>query len=151
MKKIGEYTCRGQVTADNLPFRIILDDGTFQTGYRIKKFVIAAFDIDNTNTRNLTAKLATTPDLTDAIDWNWQDQRELAWSMFSWDANGIFPQTFEQIDKDQLIIQDLFIYVDEPAGSTTQFCNYYIELEKYEITDWQGALAMTRDKSAGGD
>jgi inorganic pyrophosphatase/exopolyphosphatase len=71
--------------------------------------------------------------------------------VFSWDANNILPATFEQVDTDQIIVEDLYVYAEEPGGSTTSFLNYYIELEKVEITDWQGALSMARDKASGDD
>ncbi len=153
MKKIGTYTCRGQVTTDSAQqTRITLDDGTFQTAYRVTKFVVAPSDMDNQNARSFVGKLATTPTLPQNINWNWQDQREVAWASFSFDANNLStPNTFSQVDFDQLIVQDLYLYADEPAGSTTSEMNYWIEFEKYEISDWQGALAMARDKSSGGD
>jgi len=152
MKKIGTYTCRGQVTADSTaPTKIILDDGSFKTAYRLTKFVVAASDMDNTNQRMFSAKIATTPTLPQNINWNWQDQREIAWANFAYDANGIFPLYFNQVDSDNLIVQDIYLFADEPGGSTTNEMNYWIEFEKYEISDWQGALAMARDKSSGGD
>jgi len=153
MKKIGTYTCRGQVpAASSVNHKIILNDGSFETGYRITKFVVAAANMGTTSNRNFTAKLATTPDLSVTVNWNWGDMRELAWSSFAYDANSpIVPQKFSQVDTDNLIVEDIYLYVDEPGGATTDPINYWIEFEKYEISDWQGALAMARDKSAGGD
>jgi len=150
MKKIGTYTCRGTVTP-GVEHRISLDDGTFKTGYRIISFVVAPYDIDNTNIRTFAGKVATVGGLDEAI-WNWADQREVAWSWFGHDANASQGgQHFSQVDNDTMIVQDCYVYADEPAGSTTGFMNYHIEFEKYEFSDWQGALAMARDKSSGGD
>ena len=44
MKKIGEYTVRGTVVAGEVK-RIQIVDGTFDTGFRIKKFIIATEDV----------------------------------------------------------------------------------------------------------
>ena len=53
------------------------------------------------------------------------------------------PQTI--IDEDNLIIQDL--YIGAYSYSDAEQFNYLIKLDKYEISDWQGALAMVRNRS----
>ena len=147
MKKIGDYTTRGSIRTDNSINRIILDDGNFETGYRVVEFVIASHDMDNTSVNNLTAKLMTDDDASTGLNWNWDNNEEIAWSAYSHDANAnSAPNTFALVDPDNLIIQDLFIVADEGAGSDVK-CNYFIRLEKYDITDSQGALAMVRNRS----
>ena len=49
------------------------------------------------------------------------------------------------MDPENLIIEDLFIYA---AINTTADVNinYLITMEKYEISDWQGALAMATER-----
>ena len=150
MKVIGEYTCRGTITPSATdPKRITMFDGRFDTGYRIKKFVVSPYDIDNANIRNYLGKVATHPSLGNTT-WNWGDQREIAWSAFVWDANSnASGNTFDQVDEDQIIVEDVYVYGIEPAGSTTSFMNYYIEFEKVDISEWEGALAMARDKAIG--
>jgi hypothetical protein len=152
MKVIGEYSCRGTITpSDTQPFKITLFDGRFDTGYRIKKFVVAPFDIDNVNIRNYLGKVGTADTLGNTT-WDWADQREIAWSTFVWDANSNAPgQTFTQVDMNQIIVEDVYVYAIEPAGSSTSFMNYYIEFEKLEISDWEGALTMAKDKAMGDD
>mgnify|MGYP006908263610 CR=1 FL=1 len=152
MKVIGEYTCRGTITPSLTdPHKITLFDGRFDTGYRIKKFVVAPYDMDNTNIRTYVGKVATATGL-DPREWNWADQREIAWSYFALDANNASnPNSFEQVDMNQIIVEDVYVYADEPGGATSQFTNYYIEFEKVEITDWQGALTMAKDKAMGDD
>jgi hypothetical protein len=152
MKVVGEYTVRGSLVPSlTEPKKITLFDGSFETGYRIKKFVIAPHDMDNPNIRNYVAKVATSSGL-DPREWNWEDQREIAWAWMTMDANApTAGVSFEQIDKDAIIIEDVYVYGEEPAGSTSQFINYYIEFEKVEITDWQGALTMANEKAYGDD
>jgi hypothetical protein len=150
MKKIGEYTTRGSVRTDGALNRIILDDGTFQTGYRVVEFRVGPNDIDNTTGKEFIAKLMTDDDGSTGINWNWENNEEIAWASVSWDANGISaPNEFNLVDPDNLVIQDLFIVADEGVGSLDVKMNYFIRLEKYEITDWQGALGMVRNKSQG--
>ena len=152
MKVIGEYTCRGTITPSlTEPEKITLFDGRFDTGYRIKKFVVSPYDMDNTNIRSFVGKVATVGSL-DPREWNWADQREIAWSWFGFDANASQAgQHFSQVDKEQIIVEDVYVYAEEPAGSTAGFMNYYIEFEKVEMSDWQGALTMAKDKAMGDD
>jgi hypothetical protein len=148
MKKIGEYTARGTITTDNAINRIILDDGNFKTGYRVVEFVIAPHDMDLTVARIYTAKLMTDDDSTTGLNWNWDSNEEIGWSFFTWDANShTTGDNFSKIDPDNLIIQDLYIIGDEGVGQTDVKMNYFLRLEKYEITDSQGALAMVRNRS----
>ena len=44
-----------------------------------------------------------------------------------------------------MVVEDLYIYVREGGGAAG--INYYIEMEKYDITEWQGALSMVRNRS----
>ena len=100
MKKVGTYTCRGTVTPDGAPHQINLFDGSFKTGYIVREFVVAAYDIDNNNVRTFAGKLGTVDSLS-AQNWNWADQRELAWAWFTSDSNGVAaPNHFSQIDSD---------------------------------------------------
>jgi len=147
MKKIGDYTVRGSVRTDNEINRIILNDGSFETGYRVVEFVIGPHDMDNTGVNNITAKLMTDDDAAVGINWNWDNNEEIGWSAYSHDANGIFPQTFSLVDPDNLIIQDLYIIADEGGAGGDVKCNYFIRLEKYAIDDSTGALAMVRNRS----
>ena len=147
MKKIGEYTTRGSIRTDNSVNRIILDDGRFDTGYKIVEFVIAPHDMDNTFTKVFSAKLMTDDDSSTGINWNWDNNEEIAWATFGWDANDVRGSLhFDLVDRDNLVIQDLFILADEGAGGDVKM-NYFIRMEKYDITDSQGALAMVRNRS----
>lgn len=147
MKKIGEYTTRGSVTTGDVMNRIILDDGSFKTGYRVVDFMIAQHDMDEASTTTLTAKLLTDGRGTPGRNWNWDNNAEIAWAAYTHDANAIAPNDFKQLDPDNLIIQDLFIVADNNASGAVELVNYFIRLEKYEITDYQAALAMVRNRS----
>ena len=147
MKKIGEYTCRGSIRSDSSTNRIILDDGQFNTAYRIVEFRIAPHDMDNIFTYQFTAKLLTDDDTSSGVNWNWDDNAEIGWSAFIFDGNDVRSlQNFSQIDTDNLVVQDLFIRAHE-AQTNDKKLNYYIRMEKYDITDSQGALAMVRNRS----
>jgi len=145
MKKIGEYTARGTIQESGPnPIRITLFDGKFDTAFRVKSITVAPYDITATSNYNYAIKLMTRDDGNAAI-WNWGDQSELGWSYTSFDANGITNPPFSQVDKDQLIVEDIYVYLESTQDLKA---NYEIVLEKYSISDWQGALAMARERQS---
>ena len=64
-------------------------------------------------------------------------------------TDGMNAGTFSEaiIDPDNLVVEDLYVYVRSATDDIP--INYLVKLEKYEITDWQGALAMARDRAQG--
>lgn len=143
MKKIGEYTARGTIQeAGPNPIKISLFDGKFDTAYRVKSIIVAPKAVTSTSNYNYAIKVMTRED-GDPTIWNWGDQSEVAWSYTSYDANGITNPPFSHVDEDQLIVEDIYVYLE-----TTQdlLANYEVVLEKYSISDWQGALAMARER-----
>ena len=150
MKKIGEYTSRGSIQTDLSINRIILFDGKFDTAYKVVRFEIAPHDMDNTALRMFSAKLMTDDDAATGVNWNWDNNEEIAWANTGFDANGpssSLGSYFSLVDPDNLVVEDLYILADETASSSDVKMNYYIELEKYDISDSQGALAMVRNRS----
>ena len=147
MKKIGTHTIKGQLTSDsNAMEELQLFDGRFDTGYRVTFFEVSIRDRDNNNTVVTSAKLST-EDVGNNQKWFWSDNREIAWASAAADANGLNTQSAETIiDEDNLIVQDLFFGAVANSSCTV---NYIIKLDKYDITDWQGALAMVRNKAQG--
>jgi hypothetical protein len=140
MKKIGEYTCRGQV-ASEVTERVILDDGRFNTGYRVVEFSIAAQRIDNSD--DAYGTLFTDKTGSGTNEWNWQANGQIAWAALVGQSNAA-SSPFSLVDPDNLVIQDLFVRAKENGGSPV---NYFIRMEKYEIPEWTGALAMVRNNS----
>ncbi len=146
MKKIGEYTAKGQVqTADSGGKKILLFDGQTDTAYKVIGFEVRFADRDDTAIEVLSAKLSTEPSA-DNTTWNWANNTEIAWASAAHDANGLSTQQpATTIDPDNLIVEDL--YVSVYSFSDTETANYIIYMEKYDITDSQGALAMVRNRS----
>ena len=147
MKKIGEYTVKGQIVSDNSAMtKITLFDGSFSTGYRIKSFRVSMKDRASTSSESTSAKLATDDTGNDNREWNWQLNTEIAWAHAFADTNGSsISETDTVIDPDNMIVEDL--YIGAYSYADAEPVNYIITLEKYDITDWQGALAMVRNRS----
>ena len=151
MKKIGEYTVRGSigdgVTAlpDGVEEKIQLFDGRFDTGYRITGFVVGGGDMSDPD---FTARLTTEPGLPTGITdfWNWGDNRQVAWCGHNGSTDVMGVDINSVVDPDNMIIEDLYFSARFAAADTFRV-NYMVTLEKYDISDWQGALTMVRNRS----
>tara|TARA_Y100000004_G_scaffold72695_1_gene81599 strand:- start:55 stop:489 length:435 start_codon:yes stop_codon:yes gene_type:complete len=144
MKKIGEYTARGFVP-NGTEERITLWDGSSETGYRITKFVIYIYDPDNSGTDGYGI-LATEPNM--GTEWLATDGSQIAWASMPSNGSATGPpgEPFNLVDRDNLVVEDLYIYAEMNAAGAGM--NYYIEMDKYEITDWEGAYALARNRAS---
>ena len=151
MKKIGEYTARGIINeVDTLagnPQKIPLFDGSFETGYRIKEFYLWGCDFGGLDNANVVGKLSKNDAGPIAGDnfLRADNDNEIAWA----GAGGsvaAFTQSVSIIDPDNMVIEDLYVYAQTDATQADPI-NYMVVMEKYEISDWEGALAMARDRA----
>lgn len=141
MKKIGDYTIKGSFLSEDsatVPKRLQLFDGRFDTAYRIKSFTVSS---NGTLQQDVQGVLATEEGITPITDWDFADQRQLAFSIWHfWDFNALSAQSL--IDPENMVVEDLYLYCTQNYR-----VNYIIELEKYDISEWKGALTMVRNKS----
>lgn len=145
MKKIGQYTTRG-VIPEGVEERITLFDGKFKTGFRIVDFQIMSSQLGSSS-NNACARLSTTsigPMPASGVMVNFQDNRQIAWSTTAGATNGA-AWLGSIVDPDNLVVEDLFIS-GQNGGTDINIC-YMITMEKYEFSDWRGALSMVRNKS----
>ena len=156
MKKIGEYTARGVVsevnTTDGNPQEIPLFDGRFDTAYRVVEFYIWGSDFGSSAGPDCIGKLSKNDDgVTSAADFmRADDDNQIAWATSGASTDGgSAPFAESIIDPDNLIVEDLYVYARSTNTETSDPINYLIVMEKYEITDWQGALSMARDRAKG--
>tara|TARA_R100001086_G_C11674604_1_gene213893 strand:- start:27 stop:518 length:492 start_codon:yes stop_codon:yes gene_type:complete len=153
MKKIGEYTARGivseQETEGGLPQKIPLYDGRGDTAYKVVDFQIWAVNFSGSSHPDCIGKLSKNADGSTASTtfFRADDHNQIAWSTSAGSTDGGFSIGQAIIDPDNLVVEDLYVYARH-AG-TTGPVNYMIVMEKYEISDWQGALAMARDRAQG--
>jgi hypothetical protein len=144
MKSLGLYTVRGSVN-DNSVKKIQLFDGRFDTAYRIKDFKISS-DTPSSSSSDAYATLAT--QFASAIaTWHWDDVRQVAWTGAHVTTFGGAYAQDSVIDPDNLIVEDLFIYGN--CGSGANKVNYMITMEKFDVSEATGALAMVKNKAQG--
>ena len=77
------------------------------------------------------------------------DDNQIAWAFFGAttdSASGGIPPTI--IDPDNMVVEDLYVYARSNTGATANV-NYMVVMEKYQITESEGALLMARDRADG--
>jgi len=142
MKKIGEYTVRGSVSDGGIE-RIILFDGKHDTAYRVVEFKVFPQNILSASS-DVAGVLMTEDTGTPSPLWQANSNTQIAWSSVYVPGTAAAQAALEIIDPDNLIVEDLFIHVNNTSSDES---NYFVRMEKYSITDWQGALAMVRSKA----
>lgn len=147
MKKIGSYTAKGKAS-HLIEEKILLDDGEFNTGYVVTGFTIYPIDFTggSPSTTSGIGRLATQNGLS-VVRESFIDaslNSFVAADAISGGFENVTQDSRSFIDPDNLIIQDLFVTILNAADKDM---NYMITMDKYQFTDWKGALAMTRNKS----
>ena len=154
MKKIGEYTARGIVTETQTeagePQKIPLFDGRFDTAYRVTGFKIWSSHYDASSSPDVIGKLSKNAiGTTSAANFmRADDDNQIAWAASAGAADSGLGWGEESIiDLDNLIVEDLYVYARSSNAAAN--VNYLVTMEKYEISDWKGALSMARDRAQG--
>jgi len=156
MKMIGTYTARGIAneleTEAGTPQLVPLFDGKFSTGYRVTSFKVWSSQADNNSSADCIGKLSKNPDGVTASTnfFRADDNNQIAWAVSGFGADGANAGQFAEsiIDRDNLVVEDLYVYV-RSASTNTDPINYLIEMEKYDISEARGALTMARDRAQG--
>ena len=157
MKMIGKYTARGIVseadTEAGLPQKIPLFDGKFTTGYKVVQFQIWGTDYGSGANPDCIGKLSKNDDGVTSFSnfFRADDDNQIAWAQATGQTDsgggGGFGESI--VDPDNLVVEDLYVYVRSANTTDADPVNYLVVMEKYEIDDWQGALAMARDRAQG--
>jgi len=146
MKSLGLFTLQGSF--ESLKWhQVRLFDGDFGTAYRITKFEIVIYDPDNSGL-DLYGTLAT--EELDYTEWNLADNRQIGWASMNGagGATGPLAQPFNLVNRDNLIVEDLWIFGETNATTgPSKFVNYYIEMEKFDVGLSIGAYTMVRNAS----
>ena len=147
MKKVGDIiTLRGSAPINTQTFFLNLSDGKFDTGYQGVGFDIAA--PAPWSTYEIQAKIVTEETNTfTGANWYWSDVREIAWAMWGTpSANQTNYNVF--IDPENMLIEDLYLQIYTTSGDIGDV-NYMVQLQKYDISVWEGALGMVRNRAQG--
>jgi hypothetical protein len=141
--KGGTKIVRGQITT-NTTKKVQLFDGKFTTGFKVVRFEV--FENFPTTGKTMVGKLSTQRK-TNYGYWQWGDDEEIAWAANNNPINSRWGD-FTLVDPENMIIEDLWINAYSDGESIAM--NYFIELEKYEFTSWDGAAQMVKNQSQAG-
>jgi hypothetical protein len=154
MKKVGTYTARGVVSEDDTvagtPQRVFLYQGTNKIAYRVTNFTIWGSTFSGSSEGDVLGKLSKNDigvSSTANSFFRADDDNQIAWAGSNGD-NDSLPTNVTIIDPENLVVNDLFVYV-RCRGTSSNPVNYLIEMEKYEIDGWRGTLEMARDEFDG--
>ena len=152
MKKMGQFTARGQVSENEseqgTPARIRLFDGRFDTAFKVTEFYVFPSRAASSSEPDIQGKLVTSPNVTSAVGefFQAQDGREIAWGGSAGSTDTPFNSPGHSIiDPENLIVEDLYVFVRAVVDTTP--VNYLVVMEKYEIGDSLGAVTMAKDRA----
>lgn len=143
MKSEGIVTMRGVGTVPNVE-RVLLFDGRFDTAYRVCGFKIAP--TGPLDSEEISATINTI-EVSHTSVWNWALNTQIGWASWGTPIGTRFSE-YSNYDDEALVVEDLFI---DFTGDTGQTINWEIKLEKLDVKDYQGALAMISARGQGSD
>lgn len=135
-------TLRGQFI-EGTNNRLIVDDGRLNHGYKVVRFVVSGYPDSSAN--DAFAVLSLDSDTSKV--WNWGDNRQIAWSATAIDGTGGAKGSFELIDPDHVVLQDLWVQGQVSASGGTSAINYFVELEPVTLTDDQAIITLIKERS----
>jgi hypothetical protein len=142
-KKLGPVlTMRGRCPVNVADHKINLFDGRFDTGFKLVSFqIVAKYGTDNSE--EASATLYNRKQGTFRRDWNFADVEQVGWAGWMIPLGSRFG-VWNLVDDETILVEDIFmsIYAVEEAGDY----NYILKLQKYDITEWEGALSLVSRK-----
>ena len=133
---------RGRCPVNTANHVINLFDGRFDTGFKLISFeIVARYGTDNAE--EATATLYNRKQAGFDREWNFADVEQVGWSGWMIPTATQFG-IWNRVDDETILVEDLFLQIYAVA-ETADF-NYIIKLQKYDITEWEGALALAARK-----
>ena len=129
---------RGRL-ADNENRRLIVDDGNFNDGWRITRFVVAG---DSVNSDEVAAKISFQQSTTGF--WRWDNNLEIAWAASRQTAQATWGGFDGAIDPSAVIVADCWI---RGASANGNDINFLIEIERVSLSDDQAILALIQERA----
>lgn len=138
------HTLRGQLE-EGIVKRLIIDDGRLTHAMRITKFVVSGDPGSSANDAFAVLGLqGTFPSI-----WDWSDNNQIAWASTNIISTAGAEAEFSLVDRDHLIVRDLYITGQVGTGGGTSVFNYYIEMESVDISHDESILQLIKERSQG--
>lgn len=130
------HTLRGRVEPNSVK-RLIVDDGRLTHAMKVDEFHVWAISIASGD--DPECALGLNYDL--GADWDASDNRQIAWAGQTTTGTTRL-MTFELIDKEHLVNQDLYI-----SNFSAHPANYLITLTAVTLSDDQAILTLIKEAS----
>ena len=131
-------TLRGILKDTNIR-QIVVDDGRLNHGYVVKEFHVW---VQGGGAEGVYAVLGTQYDMSSGGDAS--DNRQIGWAGNAWSTGtGLTATSFNVIDPDHVVIQDLWIQRINPTDN----CNYLIVLEPITLNNDETILQLIKESS----
>jgi len=130
------HTLRGRVEPNSVK-RLIVDDGRLTHAMKVDEFHVWAISIASGD--DPECALGLNYDL--GADWDASDNRQIAWAGQTTTGTTRL-MTFELIDKEHLVNQDLYI-----SNFSVHPANYLITLTAVTLSDDQAILTLIKEAS----
>lgn len=146
MKRVknGRRVLRGTLPIQTYKNRIQIFDGLFSTGYRIVEFRI--IPKTPSDSEEIICVASTEPHTSLQTTFDFSDNENVAYAAWNVPNQTAFSD-WNLVIEDNMVVEDLWISCYSTGDEV--YANYYMILEKYEFTDWTGALTMVRNRSQG--
>lgn len=143
--KGGSKVIKGQITMNTHGNRIRLFDGKFTTGFRVTEFRIVPKA--PTNQEEVIAVLSTTAQGAVPSSLNLSNNTQIAYSLWNC-PNQAYSSNWDLVISENMAVEDLFLSCYTTGDDS--HLNFYIRLDKYEFTAWDGAGTMVAASSQTG-
>ena len=144
-KKGGSKVIKGQITMNTHGNRIRLFDGKFTTGFRVTEFRILPKSPQNQE--EVIAVLATKAQGAVPSTLDFGNNTQIAYSLWN-TPNQTEHSSWDLVVAENMAVEDLFLSCYTTGDDT--HLNFYIRLDKYDFSAWDGAGTMVAADSQTG-
>lgn len=138
------HTLRGRLQEGTIK-RLVVDDGRLTHGMRITKFVVATDN--NVTTSDAMGVLGLQGRF--PTFWDWSDNNQIAWASTGASGLSSVNSPFILVDRNHIIIRDLFLTVQVGGTGGSDFVNYYIEMEAVDLSINESILQLVKERNQG--
>lgn len=138
-------TLRGRVQEGEI-HRLILDDGLYTNGYKIKEFYV--FKTPNSTTHDVYGCLGLSSNAFSGDElWDAGNNLQIGWAGTRSDGTASPASPFSLVDPNHIVNRDLFIQLEHSGSGGTQMVSYLVIIEPVEMTEPQAVLQLIKERA----
>jgi len=133
---------RGRIL-ENVAHRIILDDGLYTHGYKIKEFYVWGDPTSTSNDAYGTLALQSSF----AVPQDASNNLQIAWAGTGIDGTASQQSPFMVVDPNHVVNRDLWIQAGIGGSGGTSMVNYLVIIEPVIMTEPQAVLQLIKERA----